>query len=817
MKYTFILVFFTFILFWLSAQVGFSQDSRETLLKKLSQSNNEDDKVPIYIDLARIYKNQEQNYDEAVTNYYRAKHILEKKNNQPEYLAIIHEEIGIVYQKWKAYDKSITYFEDAARLRKSLNDQPGQVRCKEFAAWSHYLNGNYNAASQNYLEILEIHKSRNNSKSVSTILNRLAIISELNGQIAQALDYSQQDLAINQASNNLEGQATALNNIGYLQKRLRKTSESLKSFRQAIEIYEKMLGKTTSPSKRAVILTNIGVIQTNIRNFPQAFEFYDEALKIREKEGKPDQIGHVLNHIAANYFLRGDFERAKTQANRAISYAKPVNAWDVLLDSYRILSDIAAAEGNIQEYGKYNKEKSSVESEINAEISQKENELLEAKSFVQGLEDSVRLTITKSELEKERAEKAEKDKELAIARANQLQKEKELALRDRELAQTRARQLEQDRELARARAEKAEKEKELLSARARDLVNQREIAKLNEQRARSEAEKAIKDKELAEAKVKEADAKQEKLIADQKRQRQFYLFGAILAFVLLITLFISFIYIKNRQKNRLLKAQNQKIQEQNASLEKQKLEIEEQRDSLIELNEEITQQKEEISAQRDAIEGERQKSDTLLLNILPIQTAQELKEKGYATPRFYELVTVLFTDFKGFTSLASKMTPAEVIKELDYCFNAFEEITGKYGLEKIKTIGDAFMCAGGIPVINHTNPIDAVMAGLEIQKFMHQLKLEKEARGEESWEVRLGINSGSIVAGVIGKKKFAYDIWGDAVNVASRMETGGEPGKVNISGATYELVKDHFHCTYRGKVPVKHKGDVDMYFVEGVK
>jgi adenylate cyclase len=214
------------------------------------------------------------------------------------------------------------------------------------------------------------------------------------------------------------------------------------------------------------------------------------------------------------------------------------------------------------------------------------------------------------------------------------------------------------------------------------------------------------------------------------------------------------------------------------------------------------------------IENEKDKSDKLLLNILPFETAEELKEKGSATPKHYEMVTVLFTDFKGFTSIAEKLTPELLVEELNHCFLEFDLIIDKYNLEKIKTIGDSYMCAGGIPVANSSNPIDAVMAGLEIQAYMEQLKAERLAKGLECWELRIGINTGKVIAGVVGKNKFAYDIWGDAVNVASRMESSGAPGKVNISGETYELVKDHFTFEYRGKVKAKNKGEIDMYFVE---
>jgi len=216
------------------------------------------------------------------------------------------------------------------------------------------------------------------------------------------------------------------------------------------------------------------------------------------------------------------------------------------------------------------------------------------------------------------------------------------------------------------------------------------------------------------------------------------------------------------------------------------------------------------------IEHEKDRSDKLLLNILPEETADELKNKGSATPKHYDKVSVLFTDFKGFTKIAEKLTPQELVEELNQCFLEFDKIIDKHNLEKIKTIGDAYMCAGGIPVANDTNPIDIVKAGLEIKEYMENLKKEREARGEDYWELRIGIHTGSVIAGVVGKNKFAYDIWGDAVNTASRMESSGIPGLVNISGTTYKLIKDKFECTYRGKIQAKNKGEIDMYIVDNV-
>ncbi|TAE04693.1 MAG: adenylate/guanylate cyclase domain-containing protein, partial [Bacteroidetes bacterium] len=231
----------------------------------------------------------------------------------------------------------------------------------------------------------------------------------------------------------------------------------------------------------------------------------------------------------------------------------------------------------------------------------------------------------------------------------------------------------------------------------------------------------------------------------------------------------------------------------------------------------ITKKSNQMLAQEKQLtEQERDKSEALLLNILPLPIAQELKTNGKALPRQYKMASALFTDFKGFTTVAEKMTPNELIGELDECFAKFDEIITSHRLEKIKTIGDAYMCVGGIPEANTTNAIDAVLAGLEIQRFMEDKRAERLAQGKEYWFLRLGINTGEVVAGVIGKKKFAYDVWGDTVNTASRLESSGEIGKVNISGNTYAHIKDLFVCTHRGRIDAKNKGAIDMYFVEGI-
>jgi class 3 adenylate cyclase len=221
-----------------------------------------------------------------------------------------------------------------------------------------------------------------------------------------------------------------------------------------------------------------------------------------------------------------------------------------------------------------------------------------------------------------------------------------------------------------------------------------------------------------------------------------------------------------------------------------------------------------LTIQNEIIESERKKSDALLLNILPVETAEELKEKGFAEARTFESVTVMFTDFKDFTKVAESLDAKSLVKEIDYVFRKFDEIITYHNIEKIKTIGDAYMAAAGLPIENKTHPIDMVNAALEILETIEEIKTDRKTKGLPFFEIRIGIHTGPVVAGIVGTKKFAYDIWGDAVNVASRMESSGEAGKINISGNTYELVKEKFICKYRGKVTAKNKGEIDMYFVE---
>lgn len=344
-------------------------------------------------------------------------------------------------------------------------------------------------------------------------------------------------------------------------------------------------------------------------------------------------------------------------------------------------------------------------------------------------------------------------------------------------------QLSEERERIEGEAEQLNIENVALS---QDIsVKKEEISKMSEKQAKAELENMLykmlvdslaskqmmdsliisqKDMELA-----AQQAQQTALLEKQKAQRWFYI--SIITIVLIIAAGLLSRYMATKKHNALLEEKN------------------------------------------EVIKHEKERSESLLLNILPESIAKELKLQGKAKTRYHNNVSVLFTDFVNFSGISEKLSPEQLVEDLDYCFKNFDTIIGKYELEKIKTIGDAYMCAGGLTTEQPDHAQRVIKAAIEIQFFLQSFKNEKLAKNLPYFEARIGIHVGPIIAGVVGLKKFAYDIWGDTVNIASRMESSSEPGKVNISEDTYNMVKDDFAFEYRGKVDAKNKGKIDMYYV----
>ncbi len=792
----FILLFLSvFVLFGINTSNIYAQNVT-TLLEDFNNAPNAEQKASISRKIAQSYQSFKK-YELATQYYLRTIDILEKQNIQNKELSDTYSDVGDLYLEWGGYANAIIYLRKSAELKTRTHDLYGRLAGWQKIAIAHYNLQKYDEASYDYTKIAELQRIiKDQKKYLPNTYNKLAVLAELNQQSAKALTLSEEGLKIAKEQNNLEEQVHFLNNLGYLQRKQNNTTLSLAYFEQAISANKELLKQKNTPAKQANICQNIGTILTNLRRYDEARNYYVDSRKIRENANNKPMVVESINCIALNYFLEGEFDKCKNTIDKAIELGKEVKANKQLVDSYEILSKLHLKENNLKDYQIANDNYNAYKNQLQDTNIQTKTTVNNKKAEIEKIENDSKLAFRKAENEDLLALNYKKEKELSDQKAIQAEQDKKLAQQESALRFAQAEKAEKDKLIAEAKFLRAEQEEALAKS-------EKEIAEAN--LAKSEAEKAKAKAQAKEAKQAQLLAQtqslqamkdKERLEEEQARQIQLYFLTALAVFFALIISFILFFFYRNRKKNELLKKQNHELNE---------------------LNEELNQSKEEIAAQRDTVERERQKSDELLLNILPLSTAIELKEKGSATPQSYKMVSVLFTDFKGFTNIASQMTPEDVIKELDYCFLAFDEIIEKYNLEKIKTIGDAYMCAGGLPLPNTTNPIDAVRAGLEIQAFMQGFIEQKKAQGKESWEIRLGIHTGEVIAGVVGKKKFAYDIWGDAVNVASRMESSGEVGKVNISESTYELVKDYFECEYRGKVYAKNKGDIDMYFVKNEK
>ncbi len=239
---------------------------------------------------------------------------------------------------------------------------------------------------------------------------------------------------------------------------------------------------------------------------------------------------------------------------------------------------------------------------------------------------------------------------------------------------------------------------------------------------------------------------------------------------------------------------------------------------LAKLNSEITEQQQALAQQKEQLEIAQQKSEVLLLNILPASVTAELKEKGSATPRLYKEATVLFTDFQKFTHIARNMPPEQLLEGLNSCFGAFDQITAKLGVEKIKTIGDAYMCVSGVPVPRTDHAERAAAAATEMLAYFRQWKLEQQQKqtpfGHPDFQIRIGLHSGPVVAGVVGQRKFAYDIWGDTVNIASRMESLSAPDTITCSADTAKLLPSHFPLRELGSFSVKNRGSINTFVIK---
>jgi len=486
----------------------------------------------------------------------------------------------------------------------------------------------------------------------------------------------------------------------------------------------------------------------------------------------------IQKQIAQIYLNLSKEKDALIYINKAIDNAQLRNDVEMLVDLYAFRSGVEYLAKSYKGSLKSVSLGTDLVDKVRTKQITEESRRLRIQDFMVNVENEQRQNQLEDELktsEKREAKlKAESDRlREERARLEKEKQEQELALLNERAAVTEA-----NLKAAELERQRIEQEAKLLREQNKNLTSQRELEQLDEQRIQD----SLRSAQVAlEQKTKiELYAQNERIAAFEAAEQEKNLKRNQLAAVLLgLGLLIAGgLWFNTRRLNRKLATQNIKIEEQ-----------------------------------RVQVESERERAEQLLLNVLPKSIAEELKLNGIAAPEKYESASVLFTDFVGFTSISSQLAPEEIIEELNECFTEFDKIADRHRLEKIKTIGDSYMCAGGIPDTNDTHPSDAVKAGQDIVAFMNKRNRRHKAEGKVVWPIRIGIHTGELVAGVVGSSKFAYDIWGDTVNVASRMERGAEHDSINISEETYQLIKDHFDCQFRGEIDVKNKGLMGMYRV----
>lgn len=703
--------------------------------------------------------------EDALQHYLEAEAKVQGNDNKTTLLQI-YSAIGDLFTREKLYANARRYYQDILKIK----GQDYETMEKLADA---YLFEQLSDSSEIYYKKLIIrYKEEGNVVRLVRIYQKLANGYDQQGNAGKSLYYYLPIEDLIERFGSMQEKSILYNNLG-------RQYATLHEYNKAIEYFQKAeLQCVYIPCDYPDILyANMGIALHNIGNTKQGLEYLLKARAILA--GRKDNVALAnLEHLLAGvYFKSNDLYNAISHNNIAIELAKETKQASVLAEAYKTAADLYHELYDFEKAFEFYKNYLNLVDSVRIEEQVRQQRLNQQRSLLSEAEGQIKYLIARQNykdlelgqvrFERERLELLNKNLELESR-----QKEDKILLYQAQKDVDQSKQRELTNEAYRARQDL------LLAAKA--LENEKKDRVITELTRQDEIDRTRRMVDSTSRAQEVAILRKDKDIADlrlgqQDTFRQFvYGLGALLL-VILGLLAIGWAFAR-RTNNRLNK-QNRKIQAQN-------LEIAE----------------------------ERHKSDRLLRNVLPEEIAQELKTKGYATPRYYDSVTVVFTDFVNFTRLSANLAPEALVNELDECFLAFDEICEKHGLEKIKTIGDAYMCAGGIPIPNDTHPTDAVAAASEM---LHWLQNRNQGNAYAIFqEMRIGVHTGPVVAGVIGKNKFAYDIWGDAVNVAARLEQHGESNKINISTQTADAIKHQYKVSHRGVKEVYNKDPMDMFFIE---
>jgi adenylate cyclase len=662
--------------------------------------------------------------------------------------------IAIVYYSQGKYTEALAYYFKSLRIREEIGDKSGIAASLNNIAIVYGYQGKYTEALEYQFKSLRIKEEIGSKSGIASSLNNIAIVYKNLGKYTEALEYNFKSLRIREEIGNKSGIANSLKNIANLYGYQGKYTEALEYHFKSLRIDEEIGNK----SGIAGSLTNIGIVYNETGQFKQAQAYLFQSLQLREKLEMIGELPTTLNGIAISYRGQGRFDSALVFSLRSLTLADSLRVPVPVKEALEELSIIMDSLGRHKESLAYFKRSVVVkDSLVNLESLNKSSALKEG-----------------YEAEKREQQIALLNKDKEVWNKDKALKESELERRNIDLARSQAEQNLQQQSILLLNKEKVllGKEKDL-----RALTVSRQEAELTAAHAREEQNKQA---------LALASSEQERQRAELQRRNvvQWSLAG-FLVLVAAGALWLGGLY---RQKN----AANKAIVQQQRILEEQATEIELANTALQQANEE---------------------SETLLLNILPSPIALRLKTGERAIADKFDSVTVLFADIVGFTRLSAQTSPERLVQGLNAIFAQFDALAQRYGLEKIKTIGDAYMVAGGLPEKSDDHCERVCCFALDIHEAIKE-ETFRTATGEIV-QLRIGIHTGEAIAGVIGTSKFAYDLWGDTVNTASRMESHGEAGRIQVTEDVYEALKNKFAFEERGEIEVKGKGAIRTWFLVG--
>jgi class 3 adenylate cyclase len=625
------------------------------------------------------------------------------------------------------------------------------------------LGANYTKALENYKMASDIFEKIGYSYARAEVYANTGLVYFRFNDYPTALDYYQRALAIDEKLGNRNGIAKDHFLLSSLYGYLKKFDLLYESLTKAIKIFEEI----GNEKALATCYGNMGVYYSLIKkDYKVSLGYFEKAVAILKQQNNQAELANLLGQMADTYDAMGDKNMAFLKYNEAIEIAKAARNYDVLIKLYNNKAITLKNVDRISESMAYSFLAVSMLDTLNFPGSLRYAYINLSKCYEQKAKyDSALYFYRKSVEVQNKIFNSEKTEAITRKQAQfEFDKKEanfiyEQSLKDEKIRQQvlLAKQQEQELRLKQQQIALANQQKETERLSRLKALGDLQKEQLIKEQQSKQLTILEKDKEI-QVGIIESQTKQQKLqqleLDSKALQRNLFIGGFLL--VLLLSFFVY--------RNYSIQVASNKI-----------------------------------------ISLEKHKSDKLLLNILPEEVAAELKASGSSKARYYDQVTVMFTDFVNFTGISESLTPEELVYEIDFCFKAFDEIIERNGLEKIKTIGDAYLAVCGLPKPNANHAAQTLKAAKEILEFV--------SSSNGKFGIRIGVHTGSVVAGIVGSKKYAYDIWGDTVNTAARMEQNSEDGKVNVSSSTYQLTASDFNFIYRGKIKAKNKGEIDMYFL----